>query len=76
MIVRCKSCNVELESHSTQTKCCGCPNMTTVIENKITAIDLTKVIMVKSPEDNQKLLYFLHKILLFRKQDDNVRFVV
>ena len=67
MIVRCKSCNVELESHSTQTKCCGCPNMTTVIENKITAIDLTKVVMVKSPEDNTKTSVLSSQDLAFQE---------
>jgi protein-arginine kinase activator protein McsA len=44
--VRCKNCNREIKStHHTQ--CCGCPNMMTVIEDKITAVDLTKVVMVE-----------------------------
>ena len=48
--VRCKSCNKEIHSdHHHQ--CCGCPNMMTVIEDKVTAVDLSKVIMVKSFQD-------------------------
>jgi len=41
--VRCKKCNKELLSHSIQTKCCGCDNMTTIKGETITAIDLTMV---------------------------------
>jgi hypothetical protein len=44
--VRCKNCNTELESHSTQTKCCGCTNMTTITNEKISAVDLSLVEMI------------------------------
>ena len=44
--VRCKNCNTELESQSTQTKCCGCSNMTTITNEKISAIDLSLVEMI------------------------------
>jgi hypothetical protein len=53
--VRCKDCNVEITSHQTKTKCCGCPNMMTVKENQITALDLSRVIMLNSiKESNNK----------------------
>jgi len=45
--VRCKSCNKELIS-SPKLQCCGCPNMTTVIGEKITAVDLSKVLLLNS----------------------------
>jgi hypothetical protein len=48
IIVRCKQCNKELESHPAKTKCCGCPNMTTVKDNVITAVDLSKVIILNN----------------------------
>ena len=56
LIVRCKNCNKELTSHPTKTKCCGCPNMTTVVGEKITAQDLTKVVIVSNniAKDNKK----------------------
>jgi hypothetical protein len=46
--VRCKNCNIELESHETKTKCCGCDNMTTVKGEKISALDLGLVELVNS----------------------------
>ena len=47
IIVRCKQCNTEIKSDH-HTHCCGCPNMMTVIEDKVTAIDLSKVVMISS----------------------------
>jgi hypothetical protein len=47
--VRCKVCNKELESHSAQTKSCGCSNMTTVRDDKISAFDLSKVEIIECP---------------------------
>ena len=52
--IRCKRCNVELESHPTKTKCCGCENMTTVRDDKITALDLTLVEMITNTPKKQK----------------------
>ena len=49
--IRCRSCNKELESHPTQTKCCGCSNMTTVRDDKITAVDLSKVVMLTTNKE-------------------------
>ena len=48
IVVRCKNCNRELESHPTQTRCCGCSNMTTVRADKISALDLSQVVMLNS----------------------------
>ena len=46
--IRCKNCNAILESHSIQTKCCGCDNLTTIKGETITALDLTKVEIVSN----------------------------
>ena len=46
--VRCKECNKEITSVSGRTKSCGCPNMTTVTGDVVSAIDLTRTIMVRS----------------------------
>jgi len=51
--IRCKNCNIELESHPTKTKCCGCENMTTVRGENISAIDLNLVEIIYS-EYNKK----------------------
>jgi len=57
MIVRCRECNKELSSHPTKTKCCGCPNMTTVRGDNVAALDLSRVIMIDSGK---------------KREDDNV----
>ena len=44
--VRCRVCGKEVEGHSHQTRCCGCSNMTTVTGDSITALDMSKVMIV------------------------------
>ena len=46
--VRCRSCGKELTGHPIKTVCCGCPNMTTVRGDKISAVDLGQVVMLSS----------------------------
>jgi len=46
--VRCRSCGKELIGHPIKTVCCGCPNMTTVRGDKISAVDLGQVVMLSS----------------------------
>ena len=52
--IRCKNCNKELESHPTQTRCCGCSNMTTITGDNISARDMSKVIMLNSNVTKEK----------------------
>ena len=52
--IRCRSCNKELESHPTQTRCCGCSNMTTITGDNISARDMSKVIMLNSNITKEK----------------------
>jgi hypothetical protein len=54
IIVRCKECNTEISSHTSKTQCCGCPNMMTVKGDGVSAIDLSRVIMVNSTNKDQK----------------------
>ena len=46
--VRCLSCGKELEGHSGKTYSCGCPNMTTIEGDSVTARDLSLVVMLNS----------------------------
>jgi hypothetical protein len=46
--IRCKNCNIELESHETKTKCCGCDNLTTIRGEKVSALDLSLVELINS----------------------------
>jgi hypothetical protein len=45
--IRCRSCGKELEGHPSKTVSCGCSNMATIRGDKISAIDLSNVVMVK-----------------------------
>jgi hypothetical protein len=46
--IRCKSCGKELEAHPVKTRSCGCPNMTSITGDKISAIDLSEVVLLNS----------------------------
>ncbi len=50
LIVRCKQCNTEIHG-TNKTQSCGCPNMMTVIGEKISAVDLNKVVMLNSQKN-------------------------
>ena len=51
--VRCKQCGVELTStHKTQA--CGCSNQMELIESKISAVDLSQVMIVKMWVEDDK----------------------
>jgi len=52
--IRCRSCNRELEGHPTKTVTCGCSNMATIRGDKISALDLSNVIMLNSCHNNKK----------------------
>ena len=56
--VRCRSCGKELEGHPSKTVSCGCPNMTTIRGDKISAVDLSEVIMLNfnQPKDKKGVL--------------------
>ena len=52
--IRCRSCGKELESISGKTVSCGCPNMATIRGDKISALDLSRVVMLNSLKETQK----------------------
>ena len=49
--VRCKECSKELTSDAGKTLACGCPNMTTIKGDVVSAVDLNNVIMIRSNEE-------------------------
>ena len=51
--IRCRSCNKEMEGHPTKTISCGCPNMATIRGDKISALDLSQIVMLNSLKKNQ-----------------------
>ncbi len=51
LIVQCKDCRKEVASDSGS---CGCPNMVMVKGDTVTALDLSRVIMIRSNNNTTK----------------------
>jgi hypothetical protein len=51
--ILCKACNTELTSHPTKAHSCGCSNMTMILNDRISANDLTLVQIISNIK-NQK----------------------
>jgi len=52
--IRCKDCNREIVGNQIKTVTCGCPNMATIRGDKISAVDLSHVVMLNSLKETQK----------------------
>ena len=52
--VRCRSCGREIEGNLNKTVSCGCSNMTTIRGDKVSAVDLSQVVMLNSYQPNSK----------------------
>ena len=66
LIVRCKDCNREITS-TNKTQVCGCQNMMTVKGDSVTALDLTRVVMVNSTKKEQKSNVLTSQDLAFQE---------
>ena len=49
--VRCKECGKEISTNTGKTISCGCPNMATLNGDRLTAVDLNKVVMISSNQE-------------------------
>ena len=65
--IRCKSCNRELEGHLAKTITCGCSNMATIRGDKISAVDLSKVVMLNSISTKSKNSVLTNEDLAFQE---------
>lgn len=65
--IRCKSCNREIEGHPTRTIACGCSNMATIRGDKISAVDLSKVVMLNSYHNKSKSGVLSNEDLAFQE---------
>jgi len=65
--IRCRSCNRELEGHPTKTIACGCSNMATIRGDKISAVDLSKVVMLNSIQTKTKSNVLTNEDLAFQE---------
>ena len=52
--ISCRSCGKEIEGQSAKTISCGCPNMATIRGDKISALDLSRIVMLNSLKENSK----------------------
>jgi hypothetical protein len=65
--IRCRSCNREIEGHHTKTVSCGCPNMATIRGNKISAVDLSQIVMLNSLNNKIKSGLLTNEDLAFQE---------
>jgi len=65
--IRCRSCGKELEGNRNKTVTCGCPNMTTICADKISALDLSNVIMLNSYSAKNKKGVLTNEDLAFQE---------
>ena len=52
--IRCKDCNKEISEQQSKTVTCGCPNMATIRGDKVSAVDLSRIVMLNSLKENSK----------------------
>ena len=52
--VKCLACGKEMVVQSDKFVCCGCPNMTTVVGEKVTAVDLSLVLLLNAEKSIKK----------------------
>jgi hypothetical protein len=65
--IRCKSCNREIEGHHSRTISCGCSNMATIRGDKISAVDLSKVVMLNSIHTKERSGVLTEEDLAFQE---------
>ena len=68
LVVRCKDCGKELTSKGNNTVSCGCPNMTTINGDSVTAVDLSRAIMISSPKKSKDTGVLSDQDLMFQEQ--------
>ena len=65
--VRCKECRKELTSTS-KIQFCGCPNQMSIVDNKIGAKDLDKVVMVSNNVERKIDSHFSAQELSYQEE--------
>lgn len=65
--VRCKECNNELTSTG-KAQFCGCPNQMAVVDNKVCANDLDKVVMICNKVEEKINSHFSRDELIYQEE--------
>jgi hypothetical protein len=66
LTIRCKECRVELTSTS-KIQFCGCPNQMSIVDDKIGAVDLDKVVMVTNNLESRMDSHFTKEELHYQE---------
>ena len=66
--IRCRSCGKELEGHPSKTVSCGCPNMATIRGDKISAVDLSNIVMLNTYQSKNKKSVLSQEDILWQEQ--------
>ena len=67
LVIRCKECRKELVN-SSKIQFCGCPNQMSIVDNKISAKDLDKVVMVTNNVERKIDSHFSTQELLYQEE--------
>jgi ABC-type uncharacterized transport system ATPase subunit len=65
--VRCKECNTEINSNN-KTQVCGCSNMMSVKGDKVSAQDLSKVVMIDNSSSQKNKPVLSNQDLAFQEE--------
>ncbi len=65
--IRCKECRKELTNNS-KVQFCGCPNQMSIVDDKIGAKDLDKVVMVTNNVERKLDSHFSTQELLYQEE--------
>jgi len=65
--IRCRSCGKEIEGHQNKTVTCGCPNMATIRGDKISAVDLSQIVMLNSYHNKTKSSVLTQEDILWQE---------
>jgi len=65
--IRCRSCGKELEGISGKTVSCGCPNMATIRNGVISALDLSQVLMLNAHQSKSKSSILTNEDLAYQE---------
>jgi len=64
--VRCKECNTELTS-SNKIQTCGCPNQMSLVDNKVGALDMNKVVLITHNRESKIDSHFSREELAYQE---------
>ena len=62
--IRCRMCGNEVHNSGV----CGCPNMASIQNDKITAVDLSQIVMIESTDTTSSNNYLTNMDLMWQEE--------